>query len=111
MNVIPFRRAIRGYHDDPEVDIAYVAAALRYLGEPATVAEIADFLSLHETERTMSRSIDVATLLASHSPSGLLPSIFRPVGLGGGAAWAFTPEFRRSLRQAGLEPRFRTRGA
>ncbi len=91
---------------------AYVVAAVRALGEPATVAEIESLLRATPAASHFNFAGQVVETLAELSLAGQgVPfdvQVFRPVELERQTAWAFTPDFRGRMRAAGYAPRLRS---
>jgi len=115
-NVIAFpgaRGVMARLHDDVPA-IAYVAGALRVLGEPATASEISTLLrSAGVVDPSQSDLAAVQSTLTDFSLGGTCTvealSLFRPVRLRGAEAWAFTADFRALLSSRGLPSVLRAR--
>lgn len=115
MNVVRFPTE-RLYRELTSVEktrvLLLIVTGLRTLGEPATTAELGDFVE-QRLERLLAPRIhhDVGAILRAHTePSaahlfGETP--FRRVVLGAAEAWAFTKPFRMLLTNSGLEVRLR----
>lgn len=82
--------------------LGLVAAAIRELGEPATIAEIAALLALAQAPAPS--VAHVAALFARDAGQPPGERLFRPVRLGDQTAWAFTRAFRAFLDQEGFHP-------
>ncbi len=82
--------------------LGLVAAAIRELGEPATIEEIAALLALADTPAPS--IAHVAALFARDAGQPPGERLFRPVRLGDQTAWAFTRAFRAFLDQEGFHP-------
>jgi hypothetical protein len=107
LNIIPFPERSPRHVDAEHRTVGFVMAALRLVGEPATLPEICAQLEAAQLD-VGDRGLDgISTLLEDHSDSGVATSIFQKVSLRGEPAWAFTPEIRLILRQSGLAPTLR----
>jgi hypothetical protein len=116
VNVVPFPRRMREPgSSDAEREAFLVIAALRRLGEPATLDEIRRFLaSLPEPGLAIS-DVRLPMVLERFSDGGLeglqATPLFRCVSLRGAPAWAFTQVFRATLHQVGISTTLRPYGA
>lgn len=108
-NVVAFpARGGRGRHDAAMSAVVIVSCALRTLGEPARLPELVELVRRVDPrlgEAEVARVLDGGVLA---DLDGLLPfRLFRQVELLGGRAWAFSPEYRYIMHEAGLEPNLR----
>lgn len=83
-----------------------VINCLRELGEPSTVAELADYARPRVSSRVMDGlEQDIAAILAQYSEQPEDPTETAPfdrVERDGAEAWAFSPAFRQALADSGL---------
>ena len=105
-NVIAFpRRDGRARHDAALSAVVIVSCALRALGEPARLPDLARLASCVDPRLD---EMAVARVLAGETLTeldGVLPfTLFRRVELAGEEAWAFSPEYRAVTLEAGLAP-------
>lgn len=108
-NIIAFpARGAREKHDAALAAVVVVSCALRTLGEPARLPELARLVE--RVDPGLDEAV-VAQVLAGEvlaELDGALPfHLFRRVELLGGEAWAFSPEYRYIMHEAGLEPNLR----
>ena len=108
-NVVAFpKRDVRNRHDATLSAVVVVSCALRTLGEPARLSELAALAGRVDPQLDHRTVADVLHGAATDELDGVLPfALFRPVALQGEEAWAFSPEYRAVMRQAGLEPTLR----
>jgi hypothetical protein len=115
MAVIPFPGRTRQRVSAEPQELAYcVVAALRALGEPATVGEILQFLGRASQIGPEAPEEQLAAILDAYSRTGFPgmdhTPVFRCVTLHGGLAWAFTQAFRTTLHRVGLPSGLRAPG-
>ena len=79
-----------------------MAAAIRELGEPATIEEIAALLAMAAGPAPSVAHLAALFARDAGQPAG--ERLFRPVRLGDRTAWAFTRAFRVFLDQEGFHP-------
>ena len=108
-NVIAFPvRGGRDRHEAAMAAVVVVSCALRALGEPARLTELAHLVERVDPkfdEAIVAQVLD-GQMLADLD--GVLPfRLFRRVELLGKEAWAFSPEYRYIMHEAGLEPNLR----
>ena len=108
-NVVAFpARGGRERHDAALSAVVIVSCALRTLGEPARLGELAELVQRVDPRLGQAK---VAEVLSGHvlaDLDGVLPfGLFRQVELLGGQAWAFSPESRLMMHEAGLQPTLR----
>lgn len=100
MNIISFQGARLSRGDAPEPAV-YLVSALRQLGEPATLDELAAIVGRVRGRRTDWTLAVLGAVLEKLSRTGFDESpetpVFRLVSLPSGEAWAFTQKFRNVL--------------
>ena len=102
MNIISFPVPQTARRRQVEADMAlYLVAALRRLGEPATLPELSTLLSEVCGPRTEWMDAFLGSALETFRETGLPEApeipVFRLVPYKGGSAWAFTQRFRTAL--------------
>jgi hypothetical protein len=107
MTIISFPAPPAARRRQAEADTAlYLVAALRRIGEPATLPELSDLLSEVCGPRTDWMDAFLGSTLQTFCETGLPDApeipVFRSVPYNGGSAWAFTQRFRSVLRRFDL---------
>ena len=108
-NVVAFPiRGGRGRHDAAMSAVVVVSCALRTLGEPAPLEELVELVRRVDPRLDEAAVLQVLDEDVLADLDGVLPfRLFRQVELLGGRAWAFSPEYRYIMHEAGLEPNLR----
>ncbi len=107
MNVIPFPISNGAAHPVELAPLAWIIVGLRHIGEPATSAEISDFIRCAPLARASLDPAAVEDVLAAYAQQPDAEGVFQQVCLRGSNAWGFTAEFRYALRCAGFRPVWR----